>query len=232
MRLHLLPASLLLTLVTALALTGCSNDSTSGTTKPSASASGTPSTSSSPPASASTVASTSPAQSPTQSPSTSPSPSAPAPLPHDRLAAASYHESILVSSAASTPEEHAVVNAWMSYWNNVADTYFNGHPTADLAKVASGDALAQVHAYLEDQKRKNERAVGWAKDHVLSVNVTGDRATVHDCTENFTFSVDEEGDPATRPDPWYDATGTLEKQQGSWVVVHQTSKKPKTSCLP
>ena len=228
MRRHLLPASLLLTLVSALALTGCSNDSTGGTSKPSASASVTPSTSSTPTVSTSTVASTSPAQ----SPSTSSSPSAPASLPHDRLAAASYHESILVSSAASTPEEHAVVDAWMSYWNNAADTYFNGQPTADLAKVASGDALAQVHAYLEEQKWKKERAVGWAKDHVLSVNVSGDRATVHDCTENFTFSVDEEGDPATRPDPWYDATGTLEKQQGSWVVVHQTSKKPKTSCLP
>jgi hypothetical protein len=227
MRRHLLPASLLLTLVSALALTGCSNDSTAGTSKPSTSASVTPSSSTTPSASTSPSATTSPTRSTTSS-----SPSAPASLPHDRLAAASYHESILASSAASTPEEHAVVDAWMSYWNNAADTYFNGRPTADLTKVASGDALAQVHAYLETQKRKNERAVGWAKDHILSVSVDGDRATVHDCTQNFTFSVDEEGEPATRPDPWYDATGTLERQQGSWVVVHQTSKTPKASCLP
>ncbi len=228
MRRHLLPASLLLTLVSALALTGCSNDSAGGTSKPSASASLTPSTSTTPSDSSSPSMSTSP----TQSSSASTSPSAPASLPHDRLAAASYHESVLVSSAASTPEEQAVVDAWMSYWNNVADTYFNGQPTADLAKVASGDALAQVHAYLKRQKKKNERSVGWAKDHVLSVTVNGDRATIHDCTQNFTFSVDQEGEPATRPYPWYDATGTLEKQQGSWVVVHQVSKTPKTSCLP
>jgi hypothetical protein len=147
------------------------------------------------------------------------------------MRATNLHAAILDRNAADTAEERAVVDAWMTYWEAATDTAFFSRPDPRLARVAAGTARSAVLGYLRDKQAQGQRVAGWAKDNILAVKVSGDRATLRDCTENFTFSVDEEGTPASRPDPWYDVSGRLEKRDGRWVVVVADSRPQSTSCL-
>ena len=123
------------------------------------------------------------------------------------------------------------MDAWMSYWQGVADTFYSYKVTPEFEQVARGQARRSILTYLGQLKAKKQRAVGWARDNVTSVSVDGDTATVRDCTQNFTFSVDVEGEPATNPIAYYDVTGTLQKSQGQWTVVRQQSRNLSSSCL-
>jgi hypothetical protein len=214
------------------ALAGCSDDaakksqespssdaSSSATGSPSDSASSTPSES--PTASTGSTDSTGSSASPSDTPS----------LPNDRIQAANLHIAILDQNAASTDEEKAVVRAWMAYWQGAADSYYLYHPTDGFTKVARGSARSSVISYLDKVKAKRQRVVGWARDNVTKVDVNGDTATVRDCTKNFTFTVDDEAEPLTRPTPYYDVTGTLRKEQGRWTVTKQHSRALNHSCL-
>jgi len=168
--------------------------------------------------------------------SVTPSPSTPihgqpARLPHDQVAAAAFHIAALERNAANTPEEQAVVDAWMKFWQATADTYYFAMPTKSLERTATPAIQQSIVGYMKGKKANGERVVGWSKDNVLAVTVDGDRATVHDCTENYTFSIDDDGEPVTKPTPWFDVTGTLQKVDGSWVVASQRSADRKTSCL-
>ena len=221
---HPLPVALLLCTLAVTGCTGGSPEAKDGHTK-------------------SASASTTPSPSPTTSASPSPSPSAtatspstlihgqPTRLPHDQVAAAAFHVAVLERNAAKTPEEKAVVDAWMKFWQAAADTYYFAKPTKSLERAATPAIQQSIVGYMKDKKAKGERVVGWSKDNVLAVHVGADKATIHDCTENYTFSIDSDGDPATKPTPWYDVTGTLQKVDGSWVVASQHSADRQTSCL-
>jgi len=124
-----------------------------------------------------------------------------------------------------------VVDAWMSYWQAAADSYYRARPVPRFAEVARGSARSAVLVYLRQKKAQGQRVVGWARDNVTSVHISGDRARLRDCTQNFTFSVDEEGTPITLPTPFYDVTGELEKHGGRWVVTVATSRNLRLSCL-
>jgi hypothetical protein len=221
-RLRALPVALV---TCALALTGCSNG---GDTKK---ADSTPS-----PSASSTSSSPSPTESSSGS-TTSPFPSNPPTsrkgpdFPHDRVEAASMHKAVLASSAAQSPDEKAAVAAWMDYWQGAADTYYFYKPTGKFLGVARGTAKSSVLKYMSDLKSQDQRVVGWAKDNVTKVKVSGSTATVNDCTENFTYTVDREIEPLTRPTPYYQVTGTLTKEGGRWTVTHQDSKSLTKSCL-
>jgi hypothetical protein len=153
-------------------------------------------------------------------------------LPRDQVEAAALHTSVLVRSSADTSREEAVVAAWIDYWQATSDTFFFLRPTQQLRAVARDEALSSVLNYIGTLKHDKHRVVGWAKDHVTSVQVDGDRARVRDCTENFTFSVDVDGDPVTRPTPFYEVTGTLQKDAGRWYVTRTHSTNLTSSCLP
>jgi len=152
-------------------------------------------------------------------------------LPHDRTAAAALHTSVLVRSAAGSSEEQAVVRAWMDYWQAASDTFYFLRPTPELRAVARAQALSSVVGYIGTLKADKHRVVGWAKDNVTDVTIHGDKAAVRDCTANFTFSVDVDGDPVTRPTPFYDVTGTLVKENGRWYVTRTHSRDLTSSCL-
>jgi len=152
-------------------------------------------------------------------------------FPRDRTEATSLHKAVLVRNAARTTEEQAVVDAWMAFWQGAADTYYFYRPSKQFAAVASGPARTAVLRYMRGNKAKNQRVVGWARDNVLAVKVSGDSATIHDCTENYTFTVDEEGEPLTVPPPFYDTTGSLQRVDGRWRVVQQDSRQAGATCL-
>src|SRR4051794_5120815 len=152
-------------------------------------------------------------------------------LPRSRIEAAALHTTVLDRNAAASNEEQEVVDAWMDYWKAATDTLYFVRPSAQLRSVARGQALTSVLSYVETLKTRKERVVGWAKDNVTSVEVKGDKADVRDCTKNFTFSVDVEGEPVTRPTPFYEVTGTLVKDGTRWVVTRAHTEELTTSCM-
>jgi hypothetical protein len=220
-RLRTLPVVLLMC---AAALAGCTDDNPKK-------AASTPSP---------TESSTSGGASSTQSPSDLPASATPtAPptesegpsFPRDRTEAASLHLAYLESSVAKSAQEKAVVNAWMSFWQGAADTYYLYKPTDQFLAVARGKAKNDILDYTSDLKSQHHRVVGWSKDNVTDVTVDGNTATVEDCTENYTYTVDREIEPLTRPTPYYEVTGTFKKEGGSWTVTDQKSKERNKSCL-
>lgn len=215
-------------LLAAGTLAGCGSDTSSTAKHRSSSASSTPSSaqpSSSPSGSSSDSGGESPSAADTGSAGASG-------FPRDQTEATSLHKAVLARNAARTPEEHAVVDAWMAYWQGAADTYYYYRPSRQFTDAASGSARSAVLTYMQTAKAKQRRVVGWARDNVLSVSVDGDTAKIHDCTENYTFTVDQEAEPLTRPTPFYDTTGSLRKVDGRWVVVQQDSSDAQKSCLP
>jgi hypothetical protein len=152
-------------------------------------------------------------------------------LPRDRTEAAALHTSVLVRSSADTTQEQAVVGAWMDYWQAASDTFYRVRPTKELLAVARDQALSSVLDYIGTLAHDQRRVVGWAKDHVTSVEVHGDTAGVRDCTENFTFSVDRDGDPVTRPTPFYQVTGSLARVDGRWYVTRTHTENLTSTCL-
>ena len=233
MRRHL---ALAVAATTALAvLVGCRDDaSETGSSTASAPASTTSATPSEEPAESSS-APTSPSPSKrSPSPKASPTTDGPAQepdLPEDRTMARNLHTAVLGTSVARTAEEKAVVEAWMDFWQGAADTYYLYKPTAQFNRVARGEARAEVLTYTAKLKARKQRVVGWARDNVTSIEVDGNDATVRDCTKNFTFRVDVEAEPLTRPMPYYDVTGTLRKTDGRWTVVAQKTESLDKSCL-
>ncbi|HYO39266.1 MAG TPA: hypothetical protein VER39_06395 [Nocardioidaceae bacterium] len=164
-------------------------------------------------------------------PSATTGPTAP-PMPRSRVQAASMHVAVLDSSTARTPEERAVVEAWMAFWQGAADTQYLRRETPQFARVARGQARSDILDYLAEVESKQQRVVGWSRDNVISVRVTGSRAAVRDCVENFTFTVDREAEAVTKPAPYLAVRGTLRKADGRWTVVAQRSTKLTASCLP
>jgi hypothetical protein len=143
----------------------------------------------------------------------------PANLPRVRIEAANLHYAYLGRNAAQTAEEKAVVQAWMSYWQGAADTYYLQRPTELFDSVARGPARRTVVDYVDALRSDNERIMGWSVENISSVEVEGTSATVRDCTQSFTFRVDRESEPITRVTPFYNTTGTLRKAAGKWTVV-------------
>jgi hypothetical protein len=234
-RLALLVALPVALTLAAGGLTGCSDES------PEATGSSSSSSASSSPADTPTATPTeSPTDSPAASPTGSKTPTARPTahrstkdtyLPRSQVAATNLHKAVLGTSAARTAEEKAAVDAWVSYWQGAADSYYYYQPTQMFLQVSAGSARKDIVDYLNRLKRDKQRVAGWAVDNVTSVRVTGGAATIRDCTRNYTFTVDQEGDPLTRPVPFYDVTGKLRKSGGQWTVVSQDSKELKKSCL-
>jgi hypothetical protein len=220
-----------------IVLAGCADDTaTSSGGEPTAA--GSASTSSAPPELPTEEPSGEPTGESTDFPSGSPGAMktyearpVPAHLPRVRIEAANLHYAYLDRNAAGTPEEQAVVDAWMSYWQGTADTYYLQRPTALFESVARGEARRKVVDYMREKKAVQQRVMGYSIENVLSVQVDGATATLRDCTESFTFTVDRESEPLSRVMPFYDTTGMLEKTDGKWTVVDYEDKAMRKSCL-
>ena len=226
------------TLAAALALglvslTGCSDSSSASSAgDPSASASSAdaPSAPATEPPAGSDAATAAPSGSP-EAARTVPPTGVPDNLPRSRVEAANLHNAYLGRNAAETEEERAVVEAWLSYWQGAADTYYLYRPTELFESVARGRARSTVLDYLAELKSKRQRVMGWSVENVTDITVDGDRATVRDCTESFTFPVDNEIEPIGRVTPYFDTRGTLKRSGGTWTVVDYRDKAMKRSCL-
>lgn len=162
----------------------------------------------------------------TPSPSASPSE---APLPTSTPEAAKLSEARLGSSVAKTAEEKAVVEAWTSYWKAVYQTYGDGEPAPGL-DVARGAALDRALDYLNELKSKNRRSVGWTRINVTQIEITGDAATLRDCSDDFSFEVDESDTPVEEVVPFFENLGSLSKVDGEWKVTGVDVTALESSC--
>ncbi len=164
----------------------------------------------------------------TSTPSASASPTA-EPLPTTKAEAAMLQKTVLGSSVARTAEEKAVVEAWMTYWQAVSDTYADLEPSPDL-DVARGKPQKDVLDYLNELRTKKLRSVGWTRDHVTKVQIVDGSASIADCAENFSFNVDRSDQPVQEPTPFYDLVGSLEQHDGRWIVTAVDSTDLDTDC--
>lgn len=197
----------MLLVVPVLALSGCGGGSDSDEVTPLATPSATASSTAAP---------------------SSPSPTTPA-LPTTTPEAAKLATSVLGTNAASSTEEKAAVDAYMTYYQAVSTTYSELKPAPGL-DAGRGKALTKVLDYLNTLKTKNHRSVGWTRDNILAVKVVGDAATIRDCAENFTFEVDENGKPVEDVTPFYLIVGQMEKVDGRWLVTSTTAEGSDTDC--
>lgn len=151
------------------------------------------------------------------------------PLPTTTPEAAELQVSVLGSSVAKTPEEKAVVTAWMTYWQAVSDTYADLEPSPDL-DVARGKPQTDVLDYLNELRTKKQRSVGWTRDHVTRIEIVDGAAVVADCAENFSFNVDEDGEPVQEVTPFYELRGSLQEEDGRWIVTAVDSTDRQEDC--
>jgi hypothetical protein len=231
MRRILSPCAAIVLALTTLA--GCADDTaTSSGGEPTTSGSAT--TSSSPPESSSGEPTGESTDFPSGSPGAMKTYEArpvPAHLPTVRIEAANLHYAYLGRNAADTEEEEAVVEAWMSYWQGTADTYYLQRPTELFSSVARGRARSTVLDYMQKKKSEKQRVMGYSIENVLAVQVDGSSATLRDCTKSFTFLVDNESEPIGPVTPYYDTRGVLKKSGGRWTVVDYRDTAMKQSCL-
>jgi hypothetical protein len=156
--------------------------------------------------------------------------STPTTFPTTRPEAKNLHVVTLGRNAAKTAEEKTVVTTWVRYWQALSDTYYHVKPAADL-DLATGKALSGPLDYLAELKTKHQHVGGWARNNVLSIAVKGNRAALRDCVKNFTFNVNASGKPVEEPPPYLNATGTLKKKNGHWLVTSASVVDSSTSCL-
>jgi len=151
------------------------------------------------------------------------------PRPASTAEAAKLSVAVLGKNAARTPDEKAVVEAWMTYWDAVTQTYDTLEAAPGLDS-ASGKPLSQVLDYLDKLRTRNHRSVGWTRDNVLNVAVSGDDAALRDCVENFSFEVDASNEPTEKPSPFYVTIGQLTKKGGRWIVRAIDNAPTETDC--
>jgi hypothetical protein len=195
---RLLCTGLLLSMV---ALSACGGGSDPAPPKPKASASASPTAS----------ASTEP------TPTASPAPS-PVPRPSTTAEAAKMAVVVLGENPAEGPEEEAVVAAWLAYWDAVSLSYAQATVAPELDSVASGQARQNVLTYVSELRSRGHRSVGWARDNVLAIDVTGDAASLRVCSENFSFEVDAQDRPKEKVTPFYLEAAKLRKDGDRWIV--------------
>jgi type IV pilus biogenesis protein CpaD/CtpE len=128
------------------------------------------------------------------------------------------HEALRGDIDATTPQEKAVVDAWIAYWQSRADSYAAADTDDDLGKYATGPAVSDVVRYVAMLKSRKLRTVGDTRYDVSDIAVTGDRATLTSCATSKSIDQFADGTPAEQPVPAFTVKGVLVEQGGAWRV--------------
>lgn len=121
---------------------------------------------------------------------------------------------------ATTADEQAVTDAWFGYWTELTRMYTDVtlERTA-FGELAQGQAYEGPVAYVERMQNSGNANQGGSIASVEKVRVQGDRATVRGCQRTQMVEMTAEGVPAELPVPYVRTRETLERQLDSWVVV-------------
>ena len=120
---------------------------------------------------------------------------------------------------ASTAEENAVVDAWMSYWASRAKSYGQVKVDPDLGRYAAVSAVSDVVQYVAYLKNKKLHTVGDARYDIRDIAIKGKAATLFSCAENKSLDRYADGTPGEQPMPFFSVKGELVKNGGAWRVV-------------
>ncbi|WP_040320076.1 hypothetical protein [Aeromicrobium marinum] len=136
----------------------------------------------------------------------------------------------LGSSVAETAEEQAAVEAWMTYWEAVTETFSSGSPSPKL-DVATGQASTFVLDGLNQLQSTGQRVVGWTRTHVQAIEGSGAATVLRICGENYSFNVDAAGEPTEEIRPFYEITASLSSDGPRTQVTGFAVTYPDGSCL-
>jgi hypothetical protein len=95
------------------------------------------------------------------------------------------------STSPPTPQQ-VVEDSYLGYWQAYAQAMDAGNPAGartDLAPYAAPATVARLVTALKKVWAAHEEADGQAVPHVLSVQITGARALLHDCLDLSHFGV-------------------------------------------
>jgi hypothetical protein len=124
--------------------------------------------------------------------------------------------------AKADAAEEAVQAAYLAFWVERARALRLAKvDRAALDKVASGEAVRDVTKIVSDLAAEKQHAEGGSTVNVRTTKVSGGTATLTDCLQDLSVTVDAEGDPLDAPDlqpvPF---TATLVKgTDGGWRVT-------------
>ena len=129
------------------------------------------------------------------------------------------NEAIRGKVDADTPEEQAIADTWLAYWEARANSYHTAKVDPSLGSVAAGKAVADVVRYVAYLKGKKLRTVGDTKFSVEDIVVKGSTATLTSCGVNKSIDRRADGSPAEQPVPFYNFVGALKQAGGEWRVT-------------
>ncbi len=132
------------------------------------------------------------------------------------------HEAIRGHIDATTEDEKAVADAWMSYWQSRADSYAGAKVDTDLGRYATGTAVTDVVKYVAMLRSRKLTTVGDSKYDVSDIAIKGDNATLSSCATNKSLDQYADGTPAEQPVPAFAVKGVLAQEGGAWRVVSAT----------
>gem|GEM_PF-5722484 len=121
--------------------------------------------------------------------------------------------------ATDGPDERAVAEAWVAYWEVRGTAYHEAEVDADaLGEVARGEAVEEVVNYVAQLQNDGEHLVGDTRVGVSEVEIQGSSAAVQGCLQGKRRVAGE----APGPLQYATVVGTLTKAGGTWLVDTKT----------
>lgn len=112
-----------------------------------------------------------------------------------------------------------VAEAWVAYWRLRLASYAAAEVGPDIGTVATGEALDDVVGAVADLAAQDRTTVGDLVVSVDKVTIDGETASLTGCLRNFSTDRDSGGEPVEQLRPFYDTTGQLVLQDGTWLVT-------------
>ena len=120
-----------------------------------------------------------------------------------------------------------VIAAYTGYWQALGqalDTQNAGRARAILAQYVPRASIPSLISSFESDWARGEIQYGSPVPHILSVQITGGHAAVHDCADFSSAGVQDARTGqlvGSLGDPHVNMISTLERTHGSWLISNQ-----------
>ena len=133
---------------------------------------------------------------------------------------------VMGRAVAATPEEAAVADAWLRYWQVRARAFMDMKiPTEELNATTSGEARQEIITGTTQRKNVNTYTQGSIILNPTRITVSGKQATLLDCAITDSRDVYSDGTQERGGTKTYGFRVALTKVQGSWYTKKITLDK-------